>query len=57
VFESGEQQLAAGQTTATLVVPIIHDSTPENPELVQVAIDSPHGARVGPAAREPNHYC
>ena len=57
MFESGEQQLAAGQTTATLVVPIIHDSTPENPELVQVAIDSPHGARVGPAAREPNHYC
>ena len=45
--------MAAGQTTATLVVPIVADSIHEDPELLQVVIANPHGARVGPAGRVP----
>ena len=45
--------MAAGQTTATLVVPIVADSIPEYPELLQVLIENPRGARVGAASRSP----
>jgi hypothetical protein len=45
--------MAAGQTTATLVVPIVADSVAEYPELLQVVIGSSRGARVGAASRAP----
>jgi hypothetical protein len=35
------------------VVPIVADSLPENPELLQVFIRKSRGARVGPAGRVP----
>jgi serine/threonine protein kinase len=53
VYEYGEERMAPGQTTATLVVPIVADSIHENPELLQVVIANPHGARVGAAGRVP----
>ena len=53
VFEFGEERMAPGQTTATLVVPIVADSIHEDPELLQVVIANPRGARVGPAGRVP----
>jgi serine/threonine protein kinase len=53
VFEFGEERMAPGQTTTTLVVQIVEDSIQENPELLQVVIANPHGARVGPAGRVP----
>ena len=53
VFEFGEEQMAAGQTTATLLVPIVADSIPERPETLQVVIGVAHGARVGAAGRVP----
>jgi len=53
VFEFGEEHMAPGQMTATLVVPIVGDSTPENPELLHVVIENPRGATVGPAGRLP----
>ena len=53
VFEFGEERMAPGQTTATLVVPIVADSIHEDPELLQVVIANPNGARVGPAGRVP----
>ena len=48
-----EEVMAAGQTTATLVVPIVADSVAEYPELLQVVIGNPRGARVGAASRAP----
>jgi serine/threonine protein kinase len=48
-----EEVMAAGQTTATLVVPIVADSVAEYPELLQVVIGNARGARVGAASRAP----
>ena len=48
-----EEVMAAGQTTATLVVPIVADSVAEYPELLQVVIGSARGVRVGAASRAP----
>ena len=53
VFGFGETRMAPGQTTATLEVPIVADSIPEDPELLQVVIGHHSGARVGPAGRVP----
>jgi hypothetical protein len=48
-----EEVMASGQTTATLVVPIVADSVAEHPELLQVVIGNARGARVGAASRAP----
>jgi serine/threonine protein kinase len=48
-----EEVMAAGQMTATLVVQIVADSVAEYPELLQVVIGNPRGARVGAASRAP----
>ena len=48
-----EEVMVAGQTTATLVVPIVADSVAEYPELLQVVIGNSRGARVGAASRAP----
>jgi hypothetical protein len=53
VFEFGEEHMAPGQMSATLVVPIVGDTTRENPELLHVVIENPRGATVGPAGRRP----
>jgi hypothetical protein len=53
VFEAGEVTMTPGQTSATLDVPIVADSVPENPKLLQVVIADSRGARVGPAGRAP----
>jgi serine/threonine protein kinase len=53
VYEFGEERMAPGQTTATLVVPIVADRIHEDPELLRVVLANPHGARVGPAGRVP----
>jgi serine/threonine protein kinase len=53
VFGYGEVLMAPGQTTATVEVPIVADSIPEYPELLQVVIGNSSGARVGPAGRAP----
>ena len=53
VLGTGEEVMTAGQTTATLMVPIVADSNPEYPELLQVVIGNSRGARVGSASRVP----
>jgi serine/threonine protein kinase len=53
VFGYGEEHMAPGQMTATLVVPIVGDTAPENPELLRVVLENARGARIGPAGRVP----
>jgi hypothetical protein len=53
VYGFGEVLMAPGQTTATFDVPIVADTTREDPELLQVIIGSSRGARVGAAGHAP----
>jgi hypothetical protein len=49
--ETGRELMAAGQTTATLLIPIVADSIAEHTELFDVVIEDPSGARLGPVTR------
>ena len=45
--------MAAGQTTATLLIPIIADSVAERTELLDVVIEDASGAELGSLTRVP----
>ena len=45
--------MAAGQTTATLLIPIVSDAVAEHTELLDVVIDESHGARLGSVTHVP----
>jgi hypothetical protein len=51
--EAGREVMAAGQTTATLLIPIVSDSIAEHTELLDVVIEDPSGARLGSVTRVP----
>ena len=51
--ETGREVMAAGQTTATLLIPIVADSIAEHTELLDVVIEEPSGARLGSVTRVP----
>ena len=45
--------MAAGQTKATILIPIVADSVPENTELLDVVIEDTSGARLGATTQVP----
>ena len=49
----GRETMAAGQTTATLLIPIIADSVAERTELIDVVIEDASGAELGSLTRVP----
>jgi len=49
----GRETMAAGQTTATLLIPIIADSVAERTELLDVVIEDASGAELGSLTRVP----
>jgi len=50
---SGTQRMAAGQTTATLLIPIVGDAVTEHTELLDVVIEDTTGAQKGSITRVP----
>ncbi len=48
--------MAAGQTTATLLIPIVSDAVAEHTELLDVVIDESRGARLGSAHARARHH-
>ncbi len=50
---TGREVMAPGQTTATLLVPIVADAVAEHTELLDVVIDDPSGAQLGSVTRVP----
>jgi len=49
----GRETMAAGQTTATLLIPIIADAVAERTELLDVVIEDASGAELGSLTRVP----
>jgi len=47
------ETMAAGQATATLLIPIVADSVAENTELLEVVIQDANGAELGSVTRVP----
>jgi len=47
------ETMAEGQTSATLLIPIVADSVAENTELLDLVIEDPSGARLGSVTRVP----
>ena len=45
--------MAEGQTSATLLIPLVADSVAENTELLDLVIEDPSGARLGSVTRVP----
>ena len=45
------ETMAEGQTSATLLIPLVADSVAENTELLDVVIEDPRGARLGSVTR------
>jgi serine/threonine protein kinase len=54
-YAGGEfrETMAAGQRTATLLIPLVGDSVAENTELLDVVIEDASGARLGSLVRVP----
>jgi hypothetical protein len=49
----GRETMADGQTTATLLIPIVGDSVAEHIELLEVVIEDASGAELGSVTRVP----
>ena len=47
------ETMAEGQTSATLLIPLVADSVAENTELLDLVIEDPSGARLGSVTRVP----